>query len=173
VLVFSAVLKDLLQSLAFIKFSTLHILLAFVSSFVLWFLTIYFFKYDLLVNHGLIITLLVVFSLTIAWCLINFISLSHGYFVGQKRENPKSEIDLSDEGYKSAKNISIFSEIIFLHGGLIWLRLLVDFSLFTLVTSLFVLVFLQSLLFGYQSYKLQLEKKQNYGNINRATTQEI
>ena len=44
--------------------------IGFVGSFNLWFLTIYFVQSDFIAVHGLIITLLTTFAITLVWCSV-------------------------------------------------------------------------------------------------------
>jgi hypothetical protein len=63
-----------------IKIPHLTLFVAFVSSFNLWFLSIYFFKNDLLQIHGLVITLLVALAFTTAWFLITALYMPKYFF---------------------------------------------------------------------------------------------
>ena len=65
----------LVKELLKIKLSSLIILIAFVSSFNLWFLSLYFFKPDFIEIHGLIITLLTTFALTTTWFITSIITV--------------------------------------------------------------------------------------------------
>ena len=143
---FNLNLHKTIESLLKIKLPQLTIFLAFISSFNLWFLSIYFFKHDLISHHGYIITLLVTLALTTSWCLIIGIAV------------PKFMIwliiiscpdELEEEETQSSKlmmNLFVFFEIILVHGFFIWIQYLVQWKFFLFLSVVFVFAMVQFLI---------------------------
>ncbi len=104
-----------LETLSKIKNPYLTLTIAFICSFNLWFLSIYFFNPSFLTIHGLTITLLTTFALTISWCLITGISVPK-YFVWflLSMKVPIDEME-DDNEFDKIINLFILSEIIILH----------------------------------------------------------
>jgi hypothetical protein len=126
-----------IEVLAKIKIPYLTLFLAFLSSFNLWFLSIYFFKNDLLQTHGLIITLLVTLALTTSWFLITALYMPKYFLLMQWGMG----IDAGDEDINNNSfviNVHIFLEVIFMHLIFLYLAYLFKWSFFILITVQFV-----------------------------------
>ncbi len=114
---------ETLKVLSKIKIPYLISFLAFISSFNLWFLSIYFYNNELIQKHGLWIALLVTFALTISWCLISSIIVPK-YFILVFTERNTDFTDSTLAEGKSIINTYIFFEIIVLHSFFLYLEYL-------------------------------------------------
>jgi len=161
-------LHKTLEILGKIKMPFFTLFLAFISSFNLWFLSIYFFNHQLFTIHGLVIVLLITFALTTAWCLLIGISVPKYMIWFMLKSNPES-IDIPDtESDKTLMNLFVFFEIILVHGFILYLEYLFRWAFPVLISVLFWIGFLQFLVidilvksafFEYQETKKQDNKK--------------
>jgi hypothetical protein len=136
-----------IDSLLKIKLPQLTIFLAFISSFNLWFLSIYFFKHDLIVNDGYIITLLITLAFTTSWCIIIGMTVPKymiWFFLINCPEVLEKE---GTESSKSKLNFFVFAEIILINGIFIWLQFIFHWAFFIFITILFLFAGLQFLVF--------------------------
>ncbi len=149
-----------LEILSKIKVEYFVLFLSFISSFNLWFLCIYFFKPDFISIYGIYITLMVAFSLSVAWCLLCGITVPKSIILYCLSADIK-EIDEVLEN-KSLINVFIFSEIILMHSLFAYLTYLFHWSFFVFVTVSFfvsiVIYFVVDIL-----TRLEFEKSYNKG----------
>ena len=131
----------IIEALIKIKFPYFTLFIAFICSFNLWFLSVYFFYHNIFVNQGLIITLLITFALTTSWCLITGITVPKFlilYFMSLK-------LDINDEiltENQSLINLFIFFEIIVAHSFFIYLQWLCNFKFAIFISITFWTSFL-------------------------------
>lgn len=131
-------LDQAFEAISKIKIPYLTIFLAFISSYVLWFLSIYFFKPDFIVKHGLVITLVSTYALTTPWILISMLYVPKEmtwYVVKQKAKFPDSFNFLITE--RSIVNLYIFANAILIHGFIIYVSYIFHLSFFTIVSIVF------------------------------------
>jgi hypothetical protein len=137
-------LHKTLEVLSKTNMSYLTILLAFASSFNLWFLSIYFFNNGFIVNHGLLITLLTTFALTVSWCLLVWITVVK--FETWIDLNSSIEVDEnSPESSKLRISLFMFAEIILAQSLVLYFEYLFRWNFQTLVSVQFLLVGIQFL----------------------------
>jgi hypothetical protein len=129
-----------LEIIAKMKFKYLTLFIAFVSSFNLWFLSIYFFNHDFLLKNGLLISLLTTFALTISWCLITGISIPK-YFAWYML-SMKIPIENDESGNKII-DLFVFAEIIILHSFFAYITYIFHLSFVIFLSVAFWLSFVQ------------------------------
>jgi len=130
-------LHKIVETLSKLKYKYFTLFIAFICSFNLWFLTIYFFKNDFYINHGLIITLLTTLALTVSWCLLTGISVPK-YFLWYMLSMNIS-LDNNDNSNEENKIIDlfVFSEIILLHSFFAYLTYIFHWGFFCFISIAF------------------------------------
>jgi len=114
-----------LEIIAKMKFKYMTLFIAFVSSFNLWFLSIYFFNPDFLLKHGLVISLLTTFALTISWCLITGISIPKYFALYMLTMNIETD---DNESENKIIDLFVFAEIILLHSFFAYITYILKFD---------------------------------------------
>jgi Na+-transporting NADH:ubiquinone oxidoreductase subunit NqrE len=131
-------LDKVVVALTKIKIPYLTVFIAFVSSFNFWFLSIYFFKHDHLTTHGLTITLMTAFALTITWYLICAITVPKDYLLYCFSSGNVELIDGMDD--KSFINLFVFAETIIIHSLFLYLTYCFHWTFFVSVSVSFLTV---------------------------------
>lgn len=134
-----------IEQLGKIKISYITLLFSFICSFNLWFLAIYFFKNELIVNHGLIITLLTTFAFTISWCLIIGISVPKFIILMLLTFDSKALDDFGNDESKNFTNLFVFLETILVHSLFLYLQYIFKFSFVQYFSIQFFFAILQYL----------------------------
>jgi hypothetical protein len=140
-----------------IKIPELTIVIAFISSFNLWFLTLYFFKFELIQTHGLLIALLVTFGLTISWCLISGIVVPKYIIWFFLVTTPESVNDFNNENNRGTINLFVFVEIILLHSFFLYIQYMLRLSFGLYLSIQFWVAVIQYLVMDF-SVKFAYEK---------------
>ncbi|MFA6572506.1 MAG: hypothetical protein WCT77_14855 [Bacteroidota bacterium] len=159
-------LHKILEAISKIKIPILTILIAVICSFNLWFLTIFFFKNNILLTYGLTITLLISFAFTIAWCLITGITAQKFYLLNILILDPKSltsEDNENDDIDNIAISFTVFAEIILLHSFFIYLAYCFSWNFLILISVMFWFSVLQFLIVDVSlkiAYSIYLKKEQ-------------
>ena len=146
-----------LEILSKVKIPYLTLLIAFISSFNLWFLCIYFFLPNFLTTHGFTITLLTTYGLTISWCLITSICVPKNFINYMLETNPESLNEINNKESKYILTLYVFSEIILLHSFFIYLEYLFRFPFYVFISITFWFAVVQFLWVDY-SVKKAYEK---------------
>ena len=135
-------IHKLVKELMNIKASSFIIFVAFVSSFNLWYLSLYFFKPDFIEMYGLITMLQTSFALTMTWFVISVITspkliilnliLTLGKDFDLNTENEKD-----DEDFKKAINISTLANTLITHSSFLFITYILDIPFIWMVAISF------------------------------------
>ncbi|MDI1316914.1 hypothetical protein [Flavobacterium sp.] len=157
------------------KVSFFTVLITFLSSYNLWYLSIYFFNPTFIIKNGTIITLMTTFSLTICWYLISIITIPKEYILVSSitEEFDKIELDMDNKTFK----LFTFAEIIMVQSFFNFLVYIFNWNFLTLISIsfsllavkyIFVEIFLKKEYFAYKkrqnNERLYMENKSSEKN---------
>lgn len=147
-----------IEALSKIKIPYLTLFLAFISSYNLWFLSIYFFKNSFIENHGLILTLLFTLALTTCWFLITAMYIPKFFIlILWDLGVDASDDDISKNSF--IINSHIFFEVIFMHCIFLYCAYFFKWSFFNLITIQFIIACV--LYIGISVYALKSYEKKH------------
>ena len=132
----------ILKELMTVKTSSYIILIAFVSSFNLWYLTLEFLKPDFLEIHGLITTLQVTFALAMTWFVISAITtpkliILNLFIMFGKDFDLEIENEKDEEDFNKAVNKSILANTLISLSTFMFFAYIIDLSFIWLITISF------------------------------------
>jgi hypothetical protein len=128
-----------------IKIPYITNVIAFLSSFNFWYLNLYFFKPYFLEKHGIIITLMTTFSITIAWFLINTISSFKDAIYTSYKMGINKNIEEILVNRKSI-TLLIFFNIILTHSLFFYFAYIFELKFIVFISLIFAFISLKYLL---------------------------
>lgn len=140
-------LHKIIEALNKTKNSFFTVLATFLSSYNLWYLSIYFFNPTFIQKNGTIITLMTTFSLSICWYLISIITIPKEYILISSitEEFDKIELDTENKTFK----LFIFAEIIMVQSFFNFLVYIFNWNFLTLIYLSFSFLVLKYLVVEY------------------------
>ncbi len=126
-----------LEILSKIKIHNITLIIAFISSFNLWFLSIYFFQNDFFYNHEILIIILSTLALTTIWTILHGMSILRSILSSVKKI---SNVDIT--------NLDI-NEVLPIVNTFILIRVVLSHSVFIIITYLFNLTFFTLLILSF------------------------
>ena len=132
----------ILKELMTVKTSSYIILIAFISSFNLWYLIIEFFKPDFLETYGLITTLQVSFALSMTWFVISAITtpkliILNLFIMFGKDFDLEIENEKDEEDFNKAVNKSILANTLISLSTFMFFAYIINLSFIWLITISF------------------------------------